>query len=68
MKTELHREVEAFRKKRVGIINQNPILVSLLYDLDLLPEQVKENTREEWQLNVIVMHWEEALAAGNRAT
>jgi hypothetical protein len=31
-------------------MNENPILLSLLYDLDLLPEQVKSGTREEFMM------------------
>jgi hypothetical protein len=33
------------------------LLLSLLYDLDLLPEQVKDGSMEEWQMLSVVDHF-----------
>lgn len=38
-------------------INDDPILFSLLYDLDLLPEQVKEGTPNWVRMQIIIEHW-----------
>ncbi len=47
----------AWRRKRNTIINNDGSLLSLLYDLDLLPEQVKRGSRDEWKLDSTVLHW-----------
>lgn len=44
-------------------INHDPILMSLLYDLDLMPEQIKPGTKAWADMASIVAHW---LAAEDR--
>jgi len=39
-------------KEQLETINQ-PAVIDLLYDLGLMPEQVKEGSREEWKMLVI---------------
>lgn len=38
-------------------VNDQPILLSLLYNLNLLPEQVKDGSKEEYQMEQIVAHF-----------
>jgi hypothetical protein len=38
-------------------INEDPILFSLLYDLDLLPEQLEEGTPNWGMMLCIIEHW-----------
>ena len=40
-------------------INRTPALLSLLYDLDLLPEQLKERTRDYTIMFIIAHLWPE---------
>lgn len=35
---------------------QHPVLFSLLYDLNLLPEQVEEGSREQWRMLTTILH------------
>lgn len=42
---------------KMTAINDDPILFSLLYDLDLLPEQVKEGTHDWVRMQIIIEHW-----------
>lgn len=48
-------------KSLMDLINGDGILFSLLYDLDLLPEQVKENSPEWSQMILIAAHWKELI-------
>ena len=52
---------EQARKQAVAYANTEPSLLSLLYDLDLMPEQVKPYSKEEWQMMMIVAHWGQRL-------
>lgn len=46
--------------KICAYINQTPILMSLLYDLNLLPEQNPNRDSEAWeQIFIITNHWRE---------
>lgn len=41
-------------------INETPLLMSMLYDLNLLPEQHPDpESRERWMIFTIVNHWRE---------
>lgn len=40
-------------KKILGYLNKKPALLSLLYDLDLLPEQLQRGTRK-WRMMIIL--------------
>ena len=51
------------RSQAVKLINKTPILLSLLYDLNLLPEQVKRGTKYEFYMLTTVEHF---VAAMNR--
>jgi hypothetical protein len=44
------------------LMKEIPELESLLYDLDLMPEQVKPGSKEEWKMFMVAMHFEAALA------
>lgn len=37
-------------------LNSTPELLSLLYDLDLMPEQLREGT-VNWTRMIILIHW-----------
>lgn len=43
-------------KPLLEAINQHFTIQSILYDLDLLPEQIERGTREWWMMSLIVMH------------
>lgn len=51
-KARLDRTINACLK----YINQTPELLSLLFDLDLLPEQLAKNT-PEWKQMLILTAW-----------
>ena len=40
-------------------INNNPTLLSLLYDIDLMPEQCHQDSPEWQQMVIIVNYWRE---------
>jgi hypothetical protein len=44
-------------KKAIALANEIPEALSCLYDLDLLPEQIEEGSRDEWRMVVIVSHF-----------
>jgi hypothetical protein len=54
---------DKWRKERNTIINSDPCLMSLIYDLDLLPEQVDKESRQEWMLDTTVAHWTKRVTA-----
>lgn len=41
----------------LGYINDTPALLSLLYDIDLMPEQCKEGSKEEHKMALIAAAW-----------
>ncbi len=43
------------------LIDQDGLLYSLLYDLDLLPEQPEKGTKEWSQMMLVILHWDEVL-------
>jgi hypothetical protein len=47
---------DEWRKKRNKLVSDTPVLLSLLYDLNLLPEQVADGSHEEWRLDTVVCH------------
>lgn len=47
---------EKWRIKRNKMISDTPVLMSLLYDLDLLPEQVEKDSHDEWKMDSVVAH------------
>jgi hypothetical protein len=52
-------------RKYHEVINSEPLLMSLLYDLDLLPEQIDDETSAEWRrMMAIVRHWEARFNSG----
>lgn len=55
MITEEQRQ--EWRLKRNKLIIDTPVLLSLLYDLDLLPEQVSNGSHDEWRLDTTVCHF-----------
>ena len=53
------------RAQTYAFINQNLELLSLLYDLDLMPEQHEENTPDEMRMCCVVghfKHWKDELS------
>jgi len=48
------------RRQAVKFLNRegNHILLSLLYDLNLLPEQVKPKTKQEFYMITLIEHWQ----------
>src|SRR5690348_5734758 len=49
-------------------VNETPALLSLLYDLDLMPEQCPDHKSREWeQIFIIANHWRENQLAASRA-
>ena len=50
---------ELTRELAIQIINDSPLLLSLLCDLNLLPEQVKQDTKEEFYMLSVVAHIEQ---------
>ena len=48
------------RTEATKFINRkgNHLLLSLLYDLNLLPEQVKRGTKQEIYMMSVVEHWQ----------
>lgn len=44
-----------------AFINTHPVVQSLLYDLDLLPEQLKEGTKDWQRMYCIVEHFKYAI-------
>lgn len=52
----LNASEKAEYRKLYQMVNKDRLLFSLLYDLDLLPEQL-ESRRDIFQLITIVKHW-----------
>jgi hypothetical protein len=48
------------KAKLLARINESPVTQSLLYDLNLLPEQIKEGTKEWINMALVVVHIEKA--------
>ncbi len=44
-------------KEMLSLINEDMLLQSLLYDLDLMPEQLETQSREWAQMACICAHW-----------
>jgi len=49
--------IKNYENELLLLINKEPLLLSLLCDLDLLPEQLEEGSREWAQMLVIADHW-----------
>jgi hypothetical protein len=45
----------------VRYANKNSVIMSLLYDLDLMPEQVDEFTAEWFKMNNVIAHFKQAI-------
>lgn len=51
------------RIKLIERINRSSLLLSLLYDIDLLPEQIKDDDERRWgYVQSIVNHFDKARA------
>jgi hypothetical protein len=48
------------KAKLLARINESPVTQSLLYELDLLPEQITEGTLKWCQMALVVAHIEKA--------
>lgn len=48
------------KAKLLARINASPVTQSLLYELDLLPEQITEGTKEWCNMALVVAHIEKA--------
>lgn len=48
------------KAKLLKRINESPVTQSLLYELDLLPEQITEGTKEWCNMALVVAHIEKA--------
>ena len=55
--TNANKEGAATRAEILALINATPVLLSLLYDLNLLPEQHEENTPNDECMLCIVGHF-----------
>ena len=53
------------RKKAKKIIGESPLIMSLLYDLNLMPEQVCSETKQEGYMISIVEHMLRAAKTGS---
>lgn len=53
-------EFEAAEKDLLRYINATPVVLSLLYDLDLLPEQLERKTPRWMQMLCIASHFKAA--------
>lgn len=53
------------RKKAERIIGESPLIISLLYDLNLMPEQVYSGTKQEFYMISIVEHMLRAAKTGS---
>lgn len=50
-------DFEKFEKEMLGLINSaNPEIQSLLYDMDLMPEQLKRGTKKWGEMLNIAQH------------
>lgn len=56
MKNELTKEQA--EQAAYTLINSDGTLQSLLYDLDLMPEQLEKNTPQWRQMMLIIAHWD----------
>ena len=64
MTEEQEKLAQAERDRLVGLVSKTPVMLSLLYDLNLLPEcvAVSENkARDEWYMLTTIAHLEVAL-------
>lgn len=52
---------EDTEKRLLRYINATPELLSLLYDMDLMPEQLNRDTRD-WHKMIVLAHWHESKA------
>lgn len=49
---------EKHEQELLRFVNTQPLLISLLYDLDLLPEQLSDHSSKAWrQMLAIALHW-----------
>lgn len=60
-KNEIKRDVQV--STVITYINSTPELVSLLYDLDMLPEQLEEGSKD-WKRMFILAAWHKATHTG----
>ena len=65
MKKPTKKEIEVVTKKVLKYISNTPVLLSLLYDLNLMPEQLKKNGRG-WRIMMrITRAWMSEFGPGN---
>lgn len=59
-------ELKAQSDEAVAYANENPTILSLLYDMDLLPEQLQEGSYRWGQMINVIAHFKQAIegAAG----
>jgi len=49
-------------------INENPALLDVLYDMDLLPEQLKRPSKDWRRMLILTAAWPDSTAAATRST
>lgn len=54
---ELPPELKARAQELIAFINNTPVVLSLLYDLNLLPEQLEERTKQWFDMLNIAAHF-----------
>jgi hypothetical protein len=61
MKTPIPESVQIQVKEMIAYANDHGIILSLLYDLDLMPEQVDEGTPQWADMLNIISHFRTAI-------
>lgn len=49
--------IDDVHRQAIATMDEHPHILSLLYDLDLMPEQVGEKGKREWRRMVIIAEY-----------
>lgn len=48
-------------RKLLDFMNATPVVMSCLYDIDMMPEQLDRNSKDWWRMLVIIAHFHAAI-------
>ncbi len=61
---EANRRIEPVVQQLLQYVNNTPALLSLLYDLDLMPEQLERGSRDWVRMLMIAKAWKDRFLSG----
>lgn len=58
MKVDEKNILHDFERDLLPLVSKHPVIMSCLYDIDMMPEQLKRGTREWCHMLIIIQHFQ----------